>query len=86
MGKKRKRNAFHSFLFFIPRKQKTFCELVLFTLDIFENQFVNGILFPQGSFSFFISRRRENALNLHPIIRKISLKHTKHTKNTVPTS
>ena len=85
MGKKRKRNAFHSFLYSTEAK-KTFCELVLFTLDIFENQFVNGILFPQGSFSFFISRRRENALNLHPIIRKISLKHTKHTKNTVPTS
>ena len=72
--------------YFVPWKKKLFCELVLFTLDIFENQFVNGILFPQGSFSFFISRRRENALNLHPIIRKISLKHTKHTKNTVPTS
>ena len=84
MGKKRKRNAFIHF--YSTEAKKTFCELVLFTLDIFENQFVNGILFPQGSFSFFISRRRENALNLHPIIRKISLKHTKHTKNTVPTS
>ena len=69
---------------FIPwKKKKTF--LVLFTLDIFENQFVNGILFPQGSFFLRKRRRRENALNLHPIIRKISLKHTKH-KNDVPTS
>ena len=85
MGKKRKKKCV-SFISLFHGSKKTFCELVLFTLDIFENQFVNGILFPQGSFSFFISRRKENALNLHPIIRKISLKHTKHTKNTVPTS
>ena len=72
--------------YFVPWKKKLFCELVLFTLDIFENQFVNGILFPQGNFFLRKRRRRENALNLHPIIRKISLKHTKHTKNAVPSS
>ena len=37
--------------------------------------------FPPRQLQFLhLKKRRENALNLHPIIRKISLKHTKHTK------
>ena len=41
-------SSLKSLSLFVPRK-KLF--LVLFTLDIFENQFVNGILFPKAASS-----------------------------------